>query len=87
MFSGHPYIWARDSEPIIFLKCQLDSLVFVNNYGAAQQICTVENPCSHICAVIGGMEKCFCPVGLELAAGSTTNCVGETIYYYQVLLV
>ena len=32
------------------------------------------------------MKKCFCPVGLELAAGSTTNCVGETTYkYYQLV--
>ena len=55
---------------------------FFNTYYAAQQVCTGENICSHICAVIGGIEECFCPVGLELAAGSTTNCVGETTNKY-----
>ncbi len=33
--------------------------------------------CSHICAIIGGLEECFCPAGLELAAGSTTDCAGR----------
>ena len=67
---------------------------FFNNYYTAQQACTGENSCSHICAVIGGMEKCFCPVGLEIAVGSTTNCVGMKTkqvlltnkYYYAQLL-
>lgn len=45
---------------------------------SARTICAA-NSCSHICAVVGGKDKCFCPVGLELAVGSTTTCIGTEI--------
>ena len=41
----------------------------------AQTVCGA-NSCSHICAVVGGQDECFCPVGFELAVGSTTTCQG-----------
>ena len=41
----------------------------------ARTVCGV-NSCSHICAVIEGQDECFCHVGFELSAGSTTTCEG-----------
>ncbi len=46
----------------------------------ARTTCGV-HPCSHICAIIGGLEECFCPAGLELAAGSTTDCTGKVKWW------
>ncbi len=37
------------------------------------------NPCSHICAIVNGKTRCFCPLGFQLAAGSTTRCEGTQL--------
>ena len=44
-------------------------------FDTARTVCGA-NSCSHICAVVGGQDECFCPVGLELAQGSNTTCQG-----------
>ena len=42
---------------------------------AARTTCD-DNSCSHICAVIEGEDRCFCPQGLELIEDSNNTCGG-----------
>ena len=42
-------------------------------------MCTDPNSCSHICAVIGETEICFCPIGLEISSQNSSACVGGLI--------
>ena len=51
-------------------------LPFVNAKTIARTVCNV-NSCSHICAVVDGIDTCYCPGGLEFAPGSLTTCQGN----------
>ena len=55
------------------------SFIAYNYFTTARTVCDV-NSCSHICAVIEGQDECFCPIGFELSAGSTTTCEGTKMY-------
>ena len=51
-------------------------LIMIIAITVAKTVCGA-NSCSHICAVVGGQDECFCPVGFELASNSTTTCQGK----------
>lgn len=62
--------------------CGLMNTIFFKSWfysiPAALQACAINNACSHICAVVNGVEECHCPVGFELSIPGGTQCVGRT---------
>ena len=46
---------------------------------AANQACAGNGGCSGTCAVIDGMEQCFCPTGFVLNRFDQQTCIGKMI--------
>ena len=44
---------------------------------AANQPCTGNGGCSGTCAVIDGLEQCFCPTGFVLNELDQQTCIGK----------
>ena len=60
---------------IVSLK--IDILAVIKKLIYTARITCDVNSCSDSCAIVDGTEQCFCPTGLELAPGSTTDCTGR----------
>jgi hypothetical protein len=53
----------------------------------ARTSCNANN-CSHICAVVEGVDECFCPVGFQLPLSSDNEtCEGIVFYCHSLFML
>ena len=61
------------------------NLCFITVY-SAEQPCADNGGCSHSCALLDGVEQCFCPTGFVLHRFIGTICIGKFTYLTTTFL-